>query len=105
LNAEWFVGGLAIAMASMVTWNAVAFSPALYDLRTVSAVQARFGRKAACGMLLAIAAFLLATGIMILSGLRPGYALPGAIDKDPLSDHTRIYLAMKGSRSLAITVK
>jgi len=102
LNAEWFVGGLAIVMASVVSWNAIAFSPALYELRTVSAVQSRFGRKAACGMLLAIAACLLGTGVMILSGLRPGYAIPAATNGD--SFPTLDYLAMNGSRSLARTV-
>ncbi len=81
LNSEWFVGGLAILMASLVGWNAIAFSPALYDLRTVSAVKTRYGRKAACGLLLGISAILLAAGVMILSDARPSYAVPSSADE------------------------
>jgi hypothetical protein len=81
LNSEWFVGGLAIVMASLVGWNAIVFTPALYDLRTISAVKSRYGRKAACGLLLAIATILLAAGVMILSGARPGYAVPSSADE------------------------
>jgi hypothetical protein len=84
LNSEWFVGGLAILMASLVAWNAVAFSPALYDLRSVSAIKTRYGRKAACGLLLGIATILLAAGVMILSGARPGYAVPSSADESNL---------------------
>lgn len=81
LNSEWFVGGLAILMASLVGWNAIAFSPAIYDLRSVSAVKAKYGRKAACGLLLGIAAILLAAGVMVLSGARPDYAVPSSADE------------------------
>lgn len=81
LNSEWFVGSLAVLMASFVGWNAIAFSPVLYNLRTISAVKSRFGRKAACGLLLGIAALLLAAGVMILSGARPGYAVPSSADE------------------------
>jgi hypothetical protein len=84
LNSEWFVGGLSILMASLVAWNALAFSPAVYGLRSISAVKARYGRKAACGLLLGIAAILLAAGVMILSGARPGYAVPSSVDESNL---------------------
>jgi hypothetical protein len=73
-------------MASLVTWNALAFSPSLYGLRSVSVVKTRYGRKAACGLLLGIAALLLAAGVMILSGARPGYAVPSSADE---SNHDR----------------
>lgn len=75
-EAEWLVGGLAIAMATLLGWNALSFSPLFYQLRTVSAVQNRYGRKAACGLLLAVSMVLLGAGVMILSGIRPAYALP-----------------------------
>lgn len=68
-------------MASLVGWNAIAFSPALYGLRTVSAVKSRYGRRAACGLLLGISAILLTAGVMILSGARPGYAVPASVDE------------------------
>lgn len=84
LNSEWFIGGLAILMSSLLGWNAIAFSPALYDLRTVSAVKTRYGRKAACGLLLGVSAVLLAAGGMILSGARPDYAEPAAADESEL---------------------
>jgi len=80
LNSEWFVGGLAILMASLVAWNAIVCSPALYDLRTISAVKNRYGSKVACGLLLTISAILLTAGVTILSGARPGYAVPTSAD-------------------------
>lgn len=86
LNSEWFVGGLAILMSSLVGWSAIACSPVLYELHTISAVKSRYGRKAACGLLLGIAAILLSAGVMILSGARPSYAVPSAADDSEL-DH------------------
>jgi hypothetical protein len=86
LNSEWFVGGLAILMSSLVGWNAIAFSPAFYELQSISAVKSRYGRKAACGLLLGIAALLLAAGVMILGGARPSYAVPSAADESEI-DH------------------
>ena len=79
-EAEWLVGSLAIAMATLVSWNALAFSPLFYQLQTVSAVENRFGRKAACGLLLSVAVLLLGAGVMILSGTRPTYAVAGPSD-------------------------
>jgi len=81
IQAEWLVGGLAIVMASLVSWNALAFSPFFYQLRTVSAVQNRYGRKAACGLLLGVSLLLLGAGIMILSDIRPAYAVPDQTDE------------------------
>lgn len=75
MQPEWLVGGLAIVMASLLSWNAICFSPLFYQLATISAVQNRFGRKAACGLLLAVSVVLLGAGIMILSGARPAYAV------------------------------
>ena len=84
-EAEWLVGSLAIAMATLVSWNAISFSPLVYQLHTVSAVQNRYGRKAACGLLLAVSMVLLGAGVMILSGIRPAYALPSpASDSEAL---------------------
>jgi hypothetical protein len=82
LNSDWFVGGLAILMASLVGWNAIACSPTLYSLRGVSAVKNRYGKKAACGFLLGVSAILLTAGVTILSGARPSYAVPANAD-DP----------------------
>jgi hypothetical protein len=79
MQAEWLVGGLAIAMASLLSWNALSFSPLFYQLGTVSAVQSRFGRKAACGFLLGVSVVLLAAGVTILSGTRPAYAVPSPV--------------------------
>ncbi len=78
MQPEWLVGGLAIVMASLISWNALSFSPLFYQLATVSAVQSRFGRKAACALLLGVSLVLLGAGIMILSGTRPAYAVSGS---------------------------
>ncbi len=75
-HSEWFVGGIAIAFGSLVGWNALVYSPLLYRLRTVAAVRKRYGRQAACGLLLSVAALLFAAGAMILGGIRPQYAAP-----------------------------
>lgn len=83
-HSEWLVGGLAIAIGGLIGWQAVIHSPPLYRLRTVAAVRRRFGRRAACGLLLAIAALLFAAGVMILGGVRPRYAIPAAAE--PTSD-------------------
>jgi hypothetical protein len=77
IESEWFVGGLAIFLAGLLSWNAIFFSPLFYQLQSVSAVQNRFGRKAACALLLSVATLLLAAGVMILSGTRPAYAVAG----------------------------
>jgi hypothetical protein len=82
LNPESFVGSLAIAMASLVVWNALSFSSSLYRLTSVAAVRSRFGNRAACGLLLAVAALLFGSGIMILSGARPAYAISAPADAD-----------------------
>lgn len=85
-HSEWLVGGLAIAMSGWLSWNAVVFAPWLYGLHSVASVQHRFGRRAACGLALGVAVMLLAMGVMILSGVRPAYAVPdAAVEADAAS--------------------
>lgn len=47
-----------------------------YRLRTFSTICDRFGKPAARGVWVAIALALLTSGLAILSGMRPSYAVP-----------------------------
>ena len=74
---EPLVGSLAIIIA--ITAMAIAVGPwsEPYRLRTISAVNRRFGKPAARGVWMAIAIAALTAGFAILSGVRPSYAVPG----------------------------
>jgi hypothetical protein len=73
---EPLVGSLAIIIA--VAAVAIAIGPwsQPYRLKTISAVNRRFGKPAARGVWIAIAIAALTAGFAILSGVRPGYAVP-----------------------------
>ena len=77
-----FVGTLALTMA--VVAGAAAAGPwqQPYQLRAVRQVRRRWGKTAARGLLLLVAAVMLAAGAGILCGVRPSYALP---DDDDVS--------------------
>jgi hypothetical protein len=75
-NDELLVGMLALLLSAVA--SAIAMGPWRfpYELTTVSAVQRRFGKLAARLMWAAIAITCLLSGIAILSGFRPPYAVP-----------------------------
>lgn len=74
---EPLVGSLAIILA--ITAAAIAVGPWTepYRLRSISAVNQRFGKPAARGVWIAISIAALTAGFAILSGVRPSYAVPG----------------------------
>jgi hypothetical protein len=74
--SEWLVGGVAIALALWIGISTVLQSPGFYRLRRVAEIRDRFGNRNAAVILLGVAALLLGTGMMILGGIRPGYAMP-----------------------------
>jgi hypothetical protein len=73
---EPLVGSLAIIVAVAAVAIAVGPWSQPYRLKTISAVNRRFGKPAARGVWIAIAIASLTAGFAILSGVRPGYAVP-----------------------------
>ena len=75
---EPFVGTLSIVIAVIAFAIAVGPWTEPYRLRTIAAISRRYGKPAARGVWVAIAITCLTTGLAILSGMRPTYALPPA---------------------------
>ena len=73
---ETLVGIIAVIFA--IVSLAIAAGPweGPYRLPTVMAVSRRYGKPLARGVWVAIAVASLTAGVAILTGLRPGYALP-----------------------------
>lgn len=73
---EFFVGCLALFVASVTA--AISLGPwqAPYRIGSVARVQRRFGKPTARMLWLAFAIVAACSGVAILSGLRPGYADP-----------------------------
>ena len=73
---EFLVGSIAVVVAILAV--AIALGPwnSPYQLRTISAVNRRFGKPVARVVWLAIALASMAAGLAILGGLRPHYAVP-----------------------------
>lgn len=69
-----FVGVLAMVLAILAVTVAVGPWDQPYRLRTVSAVQQRYGKPVARGLWIAIAIAVFTSGFAILSGIRPSYA-------------------------------
>jgi hypothetical protein len=76
IQDDTLVGGLAILISVFST--AVAIGPwmAPYKIRSIAAIQKRFGSVAARGAWLLIAFLSAVSGAAILSGIRPSYASP-----------------------------
>ncbi|QDV65337.1 hypothetical protein [Crateriforma conspicua] len=70
------VGGIALVLA--VVAAAVALGPwqVPFQLRSVRAVDERFGRTAARTMVMLVAAMCFVASVSILNGIRPSYATP-----------------------------
>ena len=73
---DMLVGSLASVLAMIAI--AISLGPwkRPYQLRSVAAVESRFGKTAARGVWLVIALASLIAGVVIFAGLRPVYALP-----------------------------
>ncbi|MFG0264998.1 MAG: hypothetical protein ACF8AM_07570 [Rhodopirellula sp. JB055] len=76
IQDDTLVGGLAILIAALST--AIAIGPWMvpYQIRSIAAIQKRFGSVAARGAWLLIAFLSAISGAAILSGVRPSYASP-----------------------------
>lgn len=74
--SEWLVGGVAIALALWIGISTLRQSPGFYRLGRVNELRTRFGNRNAAMILLGVSALLLGTGVMIMGGFRPGYAMP-----------------------------
>ena len=70
------VGGLALGFALVAVGIALGPWDQPYRLRSIDAIQKRFGRSAARLVWLALAVTCFASAIAILSGFRPSYAAP-----------------------------
>lgn len=75
---EALVGVISLGFAAAALAIAVGPWTGPYRLPSMMAVSRRFGKLAARGVWLAIAIAALTAGVSILSGLRPGYALPSS---------------------------
>jgi hypothetical protein len=73
---EPLVGSLAILVAVVSLAIAVGPWTKPYELKSVHEVHRRFGKSAARGVWVLVAAASLASGLAILSGFRPSYAAP-----------------------------
>ncbi len=73
---EPLVAAVAIMLATIAV--AIAFGPwdGPYQLRTIDAVKHRFGMSVARAVWVAVALTMFATGLAIVSGVRPTYAIP-----------------------------
>ncbi|MGV3485848.1 MAG: hypothetical protein ACO1RT_15630 [Planctomycetaceae bacterium] len=76
MQAETFVGSLAVALA--IVSGAAALGPFRYGakVRLIHLVRQRFGEWPARTFLALIALLLLVSGVMILRDLRPRFAVP-----------------------------
>lgn len=76
IQAETFVGSLAIVLAVVAGLAALGPFRHIGQLRLVQAIRDRFGKLAARIFVAVIASLLLTSGIMILRDLRPQFAVP-----------------------------
>jgi hypothetical protein len=88
IQADTFVGTLAIVLA--IGLCVTAFGPVKADvhLRGVQAIRRRFGDVAAKAVVALIALLLLLSGVMILRDLRPGFAAPAMGNSGARGDTT-----------------
>lgn len=70
------VGSLAFVLALVSIAICVGPWTRPYQLRSVAAIESRFGKTAARSVWLVIALASLTAGVVILAGIRPAYARP-----------------------------
>lgn len=73
---EPLVAALAIGMALIAAAIAVGPWNGPYRLRSIDAVSNRFGKPAARAVWIAVAVTMFTTGLAIIKGVRPTYAIP-----------------------------
>ncbi len=73
---DTFVGGLSLLFGFVAAGIAAGPWDPPYRLRSIEAIQRRFGRAAARLAWLVLALTCFASAISILSGIRPSYAAP-----------------------------
>ena len=76
IQADTFVGTLAIMLGIAIGLGAFLPLEPAASLRGVRTIQDRFGNSSARAFLAIVASVLLASGIMILRDLRPEFAAP-----------------------------
>lgn len=73
---EPLVAAVAIMLATIAVAIAIGPWNGPYQLRTIDAIKHRFGMSAARAVWVAVALTMFATGLAIISGVRPTYAIP-----------------------------
>ena len=71
---DFLVGGVALVLAGLALASAMFRSPPTYRLRSIQAIEQRFGATAARLFLAGLALLLFSVGTAILIGARPHYA-------------------------------
>jgi hypothetical protein len=87
IQADTFVGSLAILLAIGIAVTAIYPTFPSERLAMVLAIRSRFGELAARSFVVLIALVLLCSGIMILRDLRPAFAAPLS-GNAPRSEHS-----------------
>jgi len=84
VNDEWLVGGLAGVMS--LCFLAFALGPweKPYQLRAIQAIAERFGKLVARFFWLLLAVMMGGLGIAIVTGKRPGYAVPLSFERSKI---------------------
>ena len=88
IQAETFVGSLAICLGIALGITALTSNQNSLSLRIVRAVRMRFGESAARAFVVLIATLLLLLGVMILRNMRPEFAAPPMNIRDSPSSPT-----------------
>lgn len=78
---EVLVGCLALAFSTIATAIAIGPWTAPYQIRSIKYVGDRFGKPSARAIWLVIAIIAGGSGVAILSGIRPDYAVPSVHDE------------------------
>ncbi len=73
---EPLVAAVAITLATIAVAIAAGPWSGPYQLRTIDAIRHRFGMSVARAVWVAVALTMFATGLAIISGARPNYAVP-----------------------------
>lgn len=95
MTGQWsdmLIGTIAIAFAVIVGTAAMGFIPMANQLKSIQSIRNRWGDLAAKVVLVLLAILMLACGVSILAGLRPGQS-----GLTPIDDHS---LQMRPARSI-----
>ncbi|MEM0926029.1 MAG: hypothetical protein AAGJ83_08330 [Planctomycetota bacterium] len=73
---DWLVSGLAFVIAFAAAVVSVGSWESPYRLRSVRVIVERFGKSAGRAFWVVVAIVSMVSGVMIATGIRPGYAQP-----------------------------